>query len=391
MKTRILFVLLFLILFNQFSYFVPSGNSQINSQSSKSMPFIEVVVYVQDVDVTQKTANLKFTAFIFNVPQNKSAIEIYLASSAGQSSIYCNNSGSEKDGFWNYSGYSEETLWRIYGDGESFPFDSYFLNLDVMDVRSVALDLDPLEDIPLSLDKTVHRGFLSGSKGTVLDDVWSLNDKGLLPIVQLASNEITFELQRSWRNISMLSMQFILPAILCYLLLGFSSMLSPKRLSERLRIYLSIFFFVPTFLFVIQNFLPYRSSLSFPEFLLYNLILSNTVFAIFSIIGHEKYHLLKYNLSSDELENSFLRRKYDFFATAFSIAIYIIIILLTGTYSTLFSGIILLNVIVLSYCIPIFVALPTRRKKYLILFFGIPNILMIIVGLISWLITGQFF
>ena len=81
MKTRLLIGFLLLCLFFQFSSF-KSVNSQTDYQNSESMPVIQMAVFVDAVDVTQKTANLHFVAFIFNVPHNKSTIEIYLASIA---------------------------------------------------------------------------------------------------------------------------------------------------------------------------------------------------------------------------------------------------------------------------------------------------------------------
>ena len=60
-----------------------------------------------------------------------------------------------------------------------------------------------------------------------------------------------------------------------------------EKIRERLTICLSLFVFSATFSISIQDFLPYRSSLSFPELLLSNLIVSIALFGIFSIFQNQ--------------------------------------------------------------------------------------------------------
>ncbi len=96
-------------------------------------------------------------------------------------------------------------------------------------------------------------------------------------------------IQRTGNAFNIAFLEFIVPIIACYYLLGATLMLDPKKqLNERLVIYVALFVFVPTFLLAIQNYLPYRSSLSFPELLLTNLIIGNAIFGVFSIVGKRK-------------------------------------------------------------------------------------------------------
>ena len=80
--------------------------------------------------------------------------------------------------------------------------------------------------------------------------------------------------------------QLILPAMLCYLLLGSSMMINKGKLELRLRVYVPLFVLAPTFLLSMQHILPSHGAygLLLPEVLLTNLIVATTIFSVSSIL-----------------------------------------------------------------------------------------------------------
>jgi len=132
-----------------------------------------------------------------------------------------------------------------------------------------------------------HQAFFSGLQAYYLNNIWKRTDS-LLPLTSVEDNEIVFTLQRQINSILVAFLVFFVPIFACYYLLCSALILDPKRhLAERLRIFLSIFFFVPSFFIAIQEFFPYRVTLSFPELLLINLLISTAVLGIFSILGKQ--------------------------------------------------------------------------------------------------------
>lgn len=231
--------------------------------------------------------------------------------------LSCNNAGATRSGEWYYQGKSNRTTWLMEGDGEAFPFDSYNLRFRIDYLTYFS------ENSSLSSDADKHQASFTGPEYRFLRDLW-LSDDGSIPVNYVEEREVSFLVQRDPSALVVATLQFLLPIIGCYYLLGATLILDPKKqLAERLRIYLSLFVFVTTFLIAIQPFLPYRSSLSFPEFLLVNLIVSNSIFSIFSIAGNRKTPDRSYIVRLYETES--FHNRWDVLASTLSLLIFAVI------------------------------------------------------------------
>jgi hypothetical protein len=245
---------------------------------------IRLDISVLDIDQTKRHAIVKIVIFVEYYPLNFSDVDVSITGS-GNTIIFCHNVYPWQTEYWNYQGESDEITCRLDGRGETFPFDSYKLSFKVDDIKPW------LFNFSLNYAEVVAR--FSGEKVYFLCNEWS-NTYSHLLVAEKGENYVIFQINRSQSAIIIAVLEFLAPIILCYYLLGATLLIDPKKdLEKRLTIYLSIFVFAPTFLFSIREFLPYRSSLAFPEFLLINLIISNIVFMVSSIIGPEKKRYTK--------------------------------------------------------------------------------------------------
>lgn len=274
--SKIILFLLVVFVLSSSSIFLTYGETENNEA-----PSVRLVVHVLDIDQSQRHAEVKIVVFVDNYPHNLTQVEVRIIG-GGDVIVSCNNTGTIRGNEWYYQGESNQTEWLVQGLGEAFPFDSYLLRFKVYCLTYFQ------SNFSLSSDITMHQAFFAGPKFHSLKDLWLL-ENGLLPIDNIGAKEISFVIRRSFSALIIAALQFLFPIVACYYLLGATLMLDPKKqLAERLRIHLSLFVFVPTFLIAIHTFLPYRSTLSFPEFLLVNLIVSNTIFGIFSIVGNQR-------------------------------------------------------------------------------------------------------
>lgn len=242
---------------------------------------VRLAVHVLDIDQSKKLAEVKIFVFIDNFPYNRTKIDVWIVGT-GSTIVSCKNTGTTRGNEWYYQGESNQTAWLLEGTGEIFPFDSYNLRFVIFHVPLIE------DNFSLTSEANELQAFFSEPNAYYLNDLWFL-DNGLIPISERKPKEVSFHIQRSSNSQALATIQFLIPIIACYYLLGATLVLDPKKqLAERLRINLSLFVFGPTFFIAIQNFLPYRSSLSFPEFFLTNLMISNTIFGIFSIIGNKR-------------------------------------------------------------------------------------------------------
>lgn len=171
-------------------------------------------------------------------------------------------------------------MWFLLGTGEPFPFDQYTIRVKITDITFI--------DTNFTLQNEDHQAFFAGSNAYYLKNIWNAN---VLTIPNINSNEqsTSFPLKRTWNEVENSILRYYMPTIACYFLLGSALLFNPKDgMSNRLKIFLSIFFFVPTYLIGIQRVLPYRTSLSFPEILLINLVASTAILGVFSAIAHYK-------------------------------------------------------------------------------------------------------
>ena len=247
---------------------------EANGESVK----VRLIVNVLDIIQSEKLAQIKIVVFITNFPYNESEVEMMI-DAGGIAIVSCSRGGLGPNG-WSYHGESDQTVWLLDGSGEVFPFDSYALRFRILWIDFVGENFTLLSE--------GHQAGFDGPRAYYLKDLWRTDTLGLIPIGGNETHEISFTIERSVNNLAVAFLEFVVPIIACYYLLGSTLMLNPeKQLAERLRIYLSLFVFAPTFLFAIQKFLPYRSSLAFPELLLLNLVVSNAILGIFSVVGRQ--------------------------------------------------------------------------------------------------------
>lgn len=275
---------------------VAEGQTQIAQQIPVD---VSMFVRVFDVNPSQRIASVNFFVYVSNCSENVSSLDVQVFG-GGVASVTCNNTGKQTDG-WSYSGESEETTWFLEGYGETYPFDSYVLRFAVLGNFGFFYGFDPFSEVPppyfnFSLSSTGTSAFFAGPKAMSLEDLWG-SGKSQIPLnwgsARISENKTTtemrFRIQRSSDALFTALLEFLVPIIACYLLLVSTLMLDPKEnLNERIAVYIALFVFVPTFLIAIQSYLPYRSSLSFLELLLTNLVISTTVFGVFSIVGKQK-------------------------------------------------------------------------------------------------------
>jgi hypothetical protein len=179
-----------------------------------------------------------------------------------------------------------------------------------------------------------------------MNSLWNIGD-GQTFIDGNNRQELMFKINRSSDSFNTSTLELFLPIIASYYLLVSTLLLNPKkRLNERLTIYLALFVFIPAFLLSIQDYLPYRSSLSFPEFLLTNLVVSTTIFGIFSIIASRKSEH-PFTLQKLKRKRVFVHTNdWDLLAVSFSLLLFIAIYLIT-----LFKLIIPAPSLIISYLI----------------------------------------
>jgi len=226
-----------------------------------------------DIDSRIPNVNVEIFVRLGPVPQAFNATAIWINFIGGGYVIFpCNYSGS--DSFGKYYQGNCSTSWNLFGIGELFPFDTYYMSLNISVFADMSFRMH---------DATVI--FLGAKQGFLMDNWQTVNSSNIVPtsIYGEARNQLVAELRR---KPVVPFLEFVLPILLCYFLLGFSLFMDPKsRMQEMLTIYLSLFVFVPTFFFGIQNFMPYRSLLSLPEFLLVNLITTAGIFGISIILS----------------------------------------------------------------------------------------------------------
>lgn len=338
---------------------------------------VRLAVHVFDIDQSRKIAEVKTYIYIDDFPDNRTEVWVRIIG-GGSLWIPCKNYGPIRVDTWRYQGESNQTAWLLEGTSEIFPFDSYNLRFKILEMPIVE------GNFSLSSSKELQ-AFFDGPKAYSLKDLWRV-DSGLIPIANLRQNEVSFLIQRSSDSLIVAFIEFLVPIIGCFYLLGATLLLDPKRqLAERLRIHLSLFVFATTFFMGIQGFLPYRSSLSFPEFLLTNLTISNTIFGILSVIGSQKIPSKRGRPSKRSKLG-----KWDSTAATLSLLVLsgLFVFFLFGK-MTVTASIVLTYVVIPSYIYPLFLVTPKeqlwRQRRlvisFIILFF-IPAFILFLLQLL---------
>jgi len=256
---------------------------------------VTFTVEVFNVDDANRQIEVRFQIEIDNFPFNASEVNMWVvggrSGEIARKEVKCTREMISQS----YNGSSNRTVWRIFGSGENFPFDSYessftlasFYSYVIKNITtSISEDLTPQawEDNPFEIEKTDVS--LKGESQGLLMSTWRTGENGEVHSQIASERDVVVQLER---NPDKFTLQFILPTIACYYLLGGSVLIERGRssISSRLEVYIPLFIYAPTFLFAIQDFLPFRLSLSMPEFLLTNLVLSSAFFAFFSMLQFE--------------------------------------------------------------------------------------------------------
>jgi len=325
LKKIAIVTLLFVLTFFLLLQLLPLTIAQIDEETNNDSVSVRLTVHIYDIDEEKKLANVSINVRVSNFPYEENSISVWLRS-AGDVTVNCTNNGQTVNG-WIYSGKSDTTVWFLEGSGELFPFGSYSLRFKIQEVTYIGTNC--------TLINEEHQAIFVDSNFYYLKNLWKTEDV-LLPISNVDALEMSFSVQRSDNEFNNALLRFYVPTIACYCLFGSALILDPKRLlAERLRIFLSIFFFVPVFLITMQEFLPYRTSLSFPELLLVNLLVTTSVLVVFSMIG--KHRKLSSEIIINRFENLGSYSKLSE-RTSDAIGIIIALLLLLVLYGSFFFG-----------------------------------------------------
>jgi len=293
----------------------------------KEKTTIRLLVHVFDLDVNNRNAAIKMHVTVDRFPFNVSEVIVGITG-GGDLKVLCHNSLGARDGTWMFKGETNQTDWLLEGKAENFPFDSYRL---IFRVSDISLQGDNF---------TLSQGdaLFTGAKSTSLKEQWEQFDS-LPRLYDWANNKVEFIVGRTLSTRLMAFLNLILPILLCFFLLGATHLSDPEKdIGNRLTINLSLFIFSSTFMIHLQNFIPQRSGLSFPELLVSILVSSNAIFAIFSLVG-------KYLASTSWWKERRDRMtRWDLYA---SLVCYVIIIILY--LSTLYGKLSAINSLILGY------------------------------------------
>jgi hypothetical protein len=312
-------------------------------------------------------------------------------SGGGYIDVPCRNLEPWRTQYWDYQGEINETSYLMIGTGENFPFDSYQLVFKVYDISPFIANY--------SLDSKEVNALFGGQKRFTLIDQWE--GIGFLPINYLESDEVSFQIRRTQSAFVFYILEFLLPIIFCYYLLGAIPIIDAvKNLEGRLTICLSIFVFSAAFMIQIRDFLPYRSTLSFLEMLLVVLIASNAIFVITSIIANRKARAEKSKAKKEEKIAD-----TDKWGAVVALFFFIIIywITLLGRLNLVYALIVvylILPAYLYSEAIPILITVPMKgwpkllfekgkKINFYTIIFLTPLIFLLTIEILVWLFTGS--
>ena len=268
------------------SVLVPSCLAVMADSQTSKTPKVEFDILVHDVNLSDGTAEVNITLtfsdlFIpgLNLGEPVSAI---IVGQGDSKRISCESVDNGR--FTGSSGMIKWTLGGELGRGEYAPFEEYELTFELADVLPGPFNMSNIE-----VDALKSSAFLEGPKKLFLERIYSTFDNKFSFSMSFPNNlraVISVKRKLGAFGLPVLFWQLILPTLACNCLLVSTLLLrGEKATSNRLRVYVALFIFGPTFFNGIQGYLPLRASLSIPEVLLENLMISTAIFAIFSLIS----------------------------------------------------------------------------------------------------------
>ena len=258
-------------------------DAEVNQESEKVVLFLHVDIY--DVNTAKREATVRIHVTLNDMYWEGSTLEVHVWSGIIGSGLSTHIQCHKISQYYGvFSGWSDDTVWLMEGTGEQFPFDIYYLNFTMFPRMWYDVEGETHSIAPEYTYGTILSGAnFQGVNLRSLKDTWMTESVNLVPSVTLSPTNLLVKLER--RSLVPF-IEFVLPIILCYYLLGGTLLLTKKSdISVRLRVYLSLFLFAPMFFIAIQPFMPYRSTLSITEYLLTNLIVSSAIYSIFTMSG----------------------------------------------------------------------------------------------------------
>jgi hypothetical protein len=289
-KKKIVFICA--ILFLSYSLIaIHSTQAQAINEKEAANPKITIWCSIYDIYPETKTAEIGAFVVIDDLPYNGTILHIMLTCDDQPLAIECTPDGQQNNNLWKYHGNKNLTC-VLEGSGDVFPFDKYTLNLEVKIVEGIDVIKVRINDN--STNNLGTNVYFTGSHQYDLKNNWqsSINSE---PHFTINERKIVIDFVRSDNSFRYNFLIFLLPIIAIYYFFGASLIVDPKtHLNERLTMYVSILFFVPVFLISIQSLIPYRTSISFPEILLINLIISCAIMTGCSFVGKYKVTMNRY-------------------------------------------------------------------------------------------------
>jgi len=274
--------------------FLNSTNDQNNNSMfyPTSLGDVSFSVYIYDINALTKEANIEIYINLENFPFNASSINLAIIGGFGgcYSEEYIQLTKFIAANW--YFGNSKIIKWYLLGWGDSYPFDSYELEFIIGPTFSYQIGnateaVFRTHDYPegsgnasFNVSVVSEAATIYGEKQEIIIRDWKTRANAI-PISSYLKEGFLFEVKR---KPLIPFLEFVLPIEVCYYLLGASMFLDRQKPADRLRVYITLFIFSSSFFFSIHNFLPPRTSLSIPEFLLINLITSSAIIAVVSLI-----------------------------------------------------------------------------------------------------------
>jgi hypothetical protein len=244
-------------------------------------------IQVFDVDLSTDTAkvniSIKFTNLFIEYLQPRENITAIISSEVNLVEIKCNRT-AEAGVFVGCSGIINWYLEGELGKGEYFPFETYELVFRLANILPGPFNMSKIE-----LDTSCSFISFEGAKKFLLARIFEADENDRILIKKSPRDKLTDVAYLSRKtgpfNLPILFWPTILPTLTCFYVLASTLWLTgEKSLENRLIAYISIFIFCPSFLMAMQGYLPLRASLSIPEMLLVSLLMSTSIFTVWSLI-----------------------------------------------------------------------------------------------------------
>lgn len=234
--------------------------------------YLYISIGVQNISMNELSATLRISVTALLPSPYKDQKLILHTSNKEQDILYdfeiLTINMSRTSRFW----YQNITYWKVHliGNSNDYPFDTYHLNLNFTiwwgEIKKLKAE-------------NVYYAY-----GKLLNE-WEEPTFENYTITNATYPEIIYNIQ--FNRSSYTVVPFHLVTLSIFFLIGGSLILSPKKLGDRLRIYLTAFIFIIGFLFQIKGYLPLHIGFTKAELIFFSLAIISTIFVIESMITSE--------------------------------------------------------------------------------------------------------